>query len=291
MPRYPILIIIALIVFFPLSPTQAADSLLFFSSGHGVYAAGKDFSTRLMINSGGGTGINAVKTEFRFDPKLVKIKGIRKDKSIFSLWPEDVKFDNAKGVLSFAGGTPKAYREGAGKIIDIDFTLLAKGKVRFSFASSTVLSAEEIPKSILKEVRPANFTIGSNAEIEAAKGLAKKLSGRILLQVESKGEAWYVYPKDLSKYYLGRPADAFNIMRKLGLGVKHEVITKNKVYPVRLAGLILIDVEDKGRAYYINPVDRKAYYLGRPADAFKVMREKGLGIKNELIYNIKDWVI
>ncbi len=46
--------------------------------------------------------------------------------------------------------------------------------------------------------------------------LINRLSGGILLQVESVGEAWYVYPNDKKKYYLGRPADAFDIMRKLG---------------------------------------------------------------------------
>jgi hypothetical protein len=39
-------------------------------------------------------------------------------------------------------------------------------------------------------------------------------------------------------------------------------------------------VEDHGRAYYVNPVDLKMHYLGRPADAFSVMRNLGLGITN-----------
>lgn len=108
--------------------------------------------------------------------------------------------------------------------------------------------------------------------------LAKKIQGKIFLQIENKGQAWYINPADLKRYYLGRPADAFAVMRKQGLGVKHEVITRNKTYPTRLLGRILIDTGDKGRAYYINPQDKKAYYLGRPADAFGVMRKAGTGI-------------
>lgn len=275
---------------FPLR-INAAEGLLFFSSAHGVYQYGKDFTTRLMVNSGGGKGINAVKAEFRFDPKLIKIKAIRKDKSIFSLWPEEVKFDNKKGVLTFAGGSPTVYKQSAGLIFNIDYTLVSKGKAKVIFASSTVLTAEEEPKDILKEARPANFTIGTLSEVNAAKSFTIKYAGRILLQVEGKGEAWYVNPNDNYKYFLGRPEDAFNIMRKLGLGVKHSVITGNKVFPAKLSGKILIDVEDSGKAYYIYPIDRKAYYLGRPADAFRVMREKGLGISNDGLFRIKDWVI
>jgi hypothetical protein len=51
------------------------------------------------------------------------------------------------------------------------------------------------------------------------KNLAQAQSGRILLQVEKNGEAWYVYPPEKRRYYLGRPADAFQIMRELGLGI------------------------------------------------------------------------
>ena len=46
-----------------------------------------------------------------------------------------------------------------------------------------------------------------------------RLSGRILLQVESKGEAWYIDPVSSQRVYLGRPTDAFEIMRSFGLGI------------------------------------------------------------------------
>jgi len=44
-------------------------------------------------------------------------------------------------------------------------------------------------------------------------------AGKILIQVEQNGEAWYVFPEDNKRYFLARPADAFNIMRNLGLGI------------------------------------------------------------------------
>jgi len=113
-----------------------------------------------------------------------------------------------------------------------------------------------------------------------AKTLAETLKGKILLQVEKNGEAWYVYPVNLKKYYLGKPADALKIMKELGLGATHAYITKYTIFPVSVWGKILLDVEDLGKAYYIYPKDGKGYYLGKPADAFNVMRELGLGITN-----------
>ena len=109
---------------------------------------------------------------------------------------------------------------------------------------------------------------------------AKRLKGTIVLQVQSKGEAWYLYPVDFRRYFLGRPADAFQIMRRLGLGVTHQFLTQYTVYPDRVVGRILLDTQDYGKAYYIYPKDKKAYYLGRPSDAFDIMRKLGLGITN-----------
>jgi len=108
----------------------------------------------------------------------------------------------------------------------------------------------------------------------------ERLAGRILLQVQSNGEAWYVNPADSFRYNLGRPADAFNIMQLLGLGATHEFISGQAVFPARVSGRILLDVEKHGEAYYINPLDLKSYYLGRPADSFELMKKFGLGITN-----------
>ncbi len=45
-----------------------------------------------------------------------------------------------------------------------------------------------------------------------------------------------------------------------------------------------MDVEQNGEAYYVNPDDLKGYYLNRPADAFRIMRELGLGITNNKLF-------
>jgi hypothetical protein len=110
---------------------------------------------------------------------------------------------------------------------------------------------------------------------------SSSLAGRILLQVEDKGQAWYISPTNNKRYYLGRPDDAFSIMRKLGLGISNKNFDALTTTPNRsLLGRILIKVEDNGRAYYYNPINSKLYYLGRPDDAFKIIRNLGLGISN-----------
>lgn len=51
---------------------------------------------------------------------------------------------------------------------------------------------------------------------------ADKQKGRIFLQVQSRGEAWYIFPENNRRYFLGRPDDAFAAMQLLGLGIKNE---------------------------------------------------------------------
>lgn len=171
-----------------------------------------------------------------------------------------------------------------------------------------------------------------------AASLSAKLAGRILLQVEQNGEAWYIEPESHSRYFLGRPDDAFDIMRSKGLGILDEHIEQipigleelsgtdtdqdglsdifedaigtntesvdsdgdgvedleevlnndnplgtsslsfNSNLSSQLSGRILIQVERHGEAWYVSPVNHKRYFLGRPADAFQVMRSLGLGI-------------
>jgi len=121
------------------------------------------------------------------------------------------------------------------------------------------------------------LALGTNAAT-----LAERLGGYILLQVEENGEAWYVEPDRDDRFYMGRPSDAFDLMRAFGLGIAHDELMDYIVgrFPARLAGKILLDVEWNGEAYYVYPDDLRGYYLGRPADAFQVMRDLGLGIAN-----------
>lgn len=68
------------------------------------------------------------------------------------------------------------------------------------------------------EVRNGYSPIGAG-KFPIDKEFTRKQAGKILLQVEQNGEAWYVHPIELKRYYLGRPAIAFDVMRKTGLGI------------------------------------------------------------------------
>ncbi len=119
-------------------------------------------------------------------------------------------------------------------------------------------------------------------QITHAASLAESLAGRILLQVESRGEAWYVDPVSKHRFYLGHAEDAYALMRAKGLGIRHAELQRYRTsrFPSRLSGRILLDVESHGEAYYIIPGRLTSVYLGRAEDAYQLMRRYGLGITN-----------
>src|SRR3989338_4728258 len=66
------------------------------------------------------------------------------------------------------------------------------------------------------------YLIASPLQVDAYSGLVSRLMGKILLRVQHKGEAWYINPDNGQRYFLGRPQDAFNLMRALGLGISDD---------------------------------------------------------------------
>lgn len=59
--------------------------------------------------------------------------------------------------------------------------------------------------------------------------LTERMKGKILLQVEGKGEAWYINPKDGKRYYMKDGQTALEMMRKFGLGIKNTDLEKIEV--------------------------------------------------------------
>ena len=171
--------------------------------------------------------------------------------------------------------------------------------------------------------------------------LIERVRGRILLQVESHGEAWYVNPKNDGAYYLKDGSTAYTLMREAGLGItntdlakipvgfedrfsdadsdgdgladklesglgtdpskpdtdgdgvkdKAEILAGTNPLGVgalardnslvnRLLGRIVLQVESRGEAWYIDPSDGRRYYMRDGEAAYQIMRFRSLGISN-----------
>lgn len=126
------------------------------------------------------------------------------------------------------------------------------------------------------------FTKSNRTPVVVDINLADRLKGKILLQVESHGEAYYVYPKDSKRYYMADGNEAYRVMRYLGIGITNQDLEKIKVdknLAKKSSGKIFLQVEAHGEAYYID-FNGIAHYLKDGSAAYTIMRELGLGITN-----------
>ena len=120
--------------------------------------------------------------------------------------------------------------------------------------------------------------------------LTDRLKGTILLQVEARGEAYYVYPKDSKRYYMANGNEAYRIMRYLGVGITNTDLNKvktNKSFAKQHSGKIFLQVEAHGEAFYID-FDGNAHYLKDGNAAYAIMRNLGLGITNSDLSKIPE---
>ncbi|MFH1253629.1 MAG: serine protease [Candidatus Uhrbacteria bacterium] len=128
--------------------------------------------------------------------------------------------------------------------------------------------------------------------------LVDRLIGRILLQVQENGEAWYVNPSDSLRYYMADGAAAYTLMRYFSLGITDanlslipaaatttEIsntasICSTNTLANQLKGKILLQVEQHGEAWYVDPDTCYRIYMKDGAVAYEIMRFLSLGITN-----------
>ncbi|MEA1963390.1 MAG: hypothetical protein U9M94_04100, partial [Patescibacteria group bacterium] len=209
--------------------------------------------------------------------------------------------------------------------------------ITIQFASNQVINAD---KKFQLDVPDTSYSLGD------------KLSGHILLQVESHGEAWYIDTVSGKRYYMKDGNTAYEMLREFGLGITNEDLNKisigldnrfdewdydgdmvpdkmeealgtdtrnwdsdsdgyndgeeilNSFNPLgagkteinialteKLKGKILLQVESRGEAWYLNPSDMRRYYMKDGESAYEIMRFLSLGITNENLEKIESGTV
>ncbi len=138
---------------------QAAGATLFLSPGSGSYSLGKSFSVKVMVNSGGGVGINAAEGEIHYNPAYLLVTSLSQAGSIFNLWTTNPTYSNTDGKVTFGGGSPSAYKGNAGSIFSITFTAKKTGDTDVTFTSGIVLAADGKGTNVFSGFGQGKYTI------------------------------------------------------------------------------------------------------------------------------------
>lgn len=165
---------IASAIFLSVGSAQAAGATLFVTPGTGSYDLGKNFTVKVMINSGGGTGINAGEGGLKYDSSSLLITAVSKNSSIFNLWTTEPTYSNTAGTITFGGGTPTAYKGAAGEVFSVTFSTKKVGVTAVTFTGGTILAADGKGTNIFSGFGNANFTVKEAAKVEPKKETPKK---------------------------------------------------------------------------------------------------------------------
>lgn len=164
--------------------------------------------------------------------------------------------------------------------------------------SLDVVDVDQIEsKEVIEETEPTELP-----DADEDSELTERLKGRLLLEVEGKGEVYYVDPENGEKEYLADGESAHSLLRRRALGITDANLEKIPVGEVstdssvceeetlakRLRGRILLQVESHGEAWYVYPENCRRYFVGTFDQAYKIMKELSLGIKTESLAKIPD---
>jgi hypothetical protein len=151
--------------FFPAADTQAAGATLYLSPASGTYSVGDVFNVNIVLNSGGGNGVNASDGVIKFDTVHLVVKKVAKDSSIFSLWTAEPTFSNSDGTITYSGGAPAAYKGSSGTIMSVTFMVLKSGTGGAAFSSASALAADGQGTNILSNTSGASYTFNEKAPV------------------------------------------------------------------------------------------------------------------------------
>ncbi|PIP33971.1 hypothetical protein COX69_02945 [Candidatus Falkowbacteria bacterium CG_4_10_14_0_2_um_filter_48_10] len=155
--------------FFSFIPARAAGATLFLSPASGSYAVGKNFVVKVMINSGGGQGINAAESTIKYDAEKLAVASVSESGSIFELWTTKPANNGAQGTITFGGGLPSSYTGSAGLIFTINFTAKKAGAAKVDFSSGVVLAADGKGTNIFSGFGNGTYTIEEAKKEEVVK--------------------------------------------------------------------------------------------------------------------------
>ncbi|PIU10372.1 hypothetical protein COT27_03515 [Candidatus Kuenenbacteria bacterium CG08_land_8_20_14_0_20_37_23] len=153
-------------------------------------------------------------------------------------------------IKSWMNGSSYAYNSGVNNNYSRVAYLLDEIDLSALDSLGLFIPGDEIRDDTVKEQKPA-------ANIDTK--LSSRLKGKLLLQVEDRGRIWYVNPDDSQKFEVTF-ANALPLFQKFALGITNKDLSgipqNNEAWTSsignRLKGKLLLQVEDKGRIWYVD---------------------------------------
>lgn len=141
------------------SRVSAADFKVFPSSG--TFGTEKVFSVDLKINTF-GEPINAAQVKLQFDPKVLEVKSVSKENSVFNFWLKEPAFSNDTGTIEFIGGTPSGISGSSLHVVSVIFSAKAVGASDLVFINASITASDGSGANVSGNATGASFNVSSS---------------------------------------------------------------------------------------------------------------------------------
>lgn len=128
------------------SSVKADDASYLFESASNEYSVSDQITIGLFIDSG-SYSINAAEAEIIFSNSTLQFISASNKLSIFSIWPEGLRFDG--GLVKFSGGLQSpGYLGSSGRVIEIQFKAVGEGFGVIEINSGRILANDGIGTNV-----------------------------------------------------------------------------------------------------------------------------------------------
>ena len=144
------------------------------------------------------------------------------------------------------------------------------GDVAYQMMRYFGLGITDVDLATIPAVSTENEMLASTS-VCGSNTIANSVKGKILLQVEQHGEAWYVYPETCRRIYMADGDAAYQIMRFLGLG-----ITDADLSGIAIGPEVVVDVEETDEEEVIEELEEETN-----TSAYASIEERTFNLVNE----------
>ncbi len=129
----------------------------------------KDDVVVLVTIDSEGQDINTAQATISFPADLLEVTKVDRVDSIFTFWLEEPIYDNAKGVITFVGGSTSGFTGPGLKLMKISFRVKGSGTGKLGITNGAITASDGTGSNVYTTAKGLDISIPSTAEFQAVK--------------------------------------------------------------------------------------------------------------------------
>ena len=172
---------LTILIFGFLFSFQAQAATLDLALEKNIASVKDDVNVLVSINSE-TQDINTAQATISFPTDLLEVTAIDRTDSIFSFWLKEPSFDNAKGTISFVGGSISGVNGPGLKIMHIAFKVKGSGTGRLGITDAAITASDGTGANVYNTAKGLDINIPTTAQFQAVQLVQSQKQATIVKQ-------------------------------------------------------------------------------------------------------------